>query len=154
MPFGRHQGFSFTFILSTMTMAIFSKLGRFQNFGLLVMRAGLGVMMIVHGLPKLTGGPETWEKLGNSMGNLHIHFMPVFWGFMCAVTEAVGGLFCILGLWFRVVCLLMVINFIVAAVMHFADGDGIKGAGHAVELVFAFFGLMFTGAGVYSVDKS
>jgi putative oxidoreductase len=135
-------------------MAIFSGLSRFQNFGLLVMRAGLGAMMMYHGLPKLMDGPDGWASLGKAMGNLHIHFFPVFWGFMSAVTEAIGGLFCILGLWFRPVCLLMVINFIVAAMEHFASGDGIKGGGHAVELAFVFFGLLFIGAGVYSVDKS
>jgi putative oxidoreductase len=135
-------------------MAIFAKAGRYQDFGLLVMRAGLGVMMIVHGLPKLTGGTTEWRELGNAMGTLHIHFAPVFWGFMCAITETVGGLFCILGLWFRIVSLLMVFNFIVAAMFHFAAGDGINGAGHALELVFTFFGLFFTGAGIYSIDKS
>ena len=134
-------------------MAIFSRVSRYQNFGLLIMRMGLGVFMIVHGLPKLANGPAEWEKLGNSMGNLHIHFVPVFWGFMCAITEAVGGLFCILGLWFRIVCLFMVINFAVAAVFHFSAGDGMTGASHAMELVFAFFGLFFTGPGSYSVDK-
>lgn len=117
------------------------------------MRAGLGAMMIVHGLPKLTGGVETWEKLGSAMGNLNIHFMPAFWGFMCALTEAVGGLFCILGLWFRLVCLFMLINFIVASVSHFAKGGGVQEAAHALELCFAFAGLFFLGAGRYSVDK-
>ncbi len=135
-------------------MALFSQLGNYRNFGLLIMRAGLGVMMMIHGLPKLMGGPKEWEDLGNAMGHLHIHFLPVFWGFMCAVTEAIGGLFCILGLWFRLVSLLMTINFIVAAVSHFSAGDGIKGAGHAVELAFVFFGLLFIGAGAFSIDKN
>lgn len=117
------------------------------------MRVGLGIMMIIHGLPKITGGPATWEKLGHSMSTLHINFVPTFWGFMCAITETVGGLFCILGLWFRLVALLMVFNFIVAAAHHFAAGDGVKGASHALELVFAFSGLVFLGPGLYSVDK-
>jgi putative oxidoreductase len=89
-------------------MALFSQLGNYKNFGLLVMRAGLGVMMFIHGLPKLTGGPAKWESLGTAMGHLHIHFFPVFWGFMSAITETIGGIFCVLGLWFRLVCLLMV----------------------------------------------
>ena len=134
-------------------MALFGKLGRYTNTGLFIMRVGLGVMMIIHGLPKISGGPGQWESLGHSMGNLHIYFAPAFWGFMCAVTETVGGLFCILGLWFRLVALLLVFNFIVAATHHFMAGDGIRGAGHALELLFAFAGLVFLGPGVYSVDK-
>ncbi len=134
-------------------MALFSKLGSYPNFGLFIMRAGLGVMMIVHGLPKLTGGPEKWEGLGHSMGVLHIHFFPVFWGFMCAATEAIGGLFCVLGLWFRVVCLLMIVNFVVASLTQFGSGGGIQEAAHAIELGIAFAGLLFLGPGTYSVDK-
>lgn len=135
-------------------MALFSGLGNYKNFGLLVMRAGLGVMMIVHGLPKLTGGPAKWEALGHAMGNLHIHFLPTFWGFMCAITETIGGLFCILGLWFRLVCIFMIINFIVASLDQLNSGASLVEASHAIELAFVFFGLLFQGAGVYSVDKS
>jgi putative oxidoreductase len=135
-------------------MALFSQLGNYRNFGLLVMRAGLGVMMFLHGLPKLTGGIPKWEALGQSMGHLHIHFFPVVWGFMCAVTETIGGIFCVLGLWFRLVSLLMVINFIVASLTLFAAGKDVLGASEAIELFFVFFGLFFLGAGSLSIDKS
>jgi len=43
---------------------------------------------------------------------------------------------------------------IVASVEQFSGGDGIKGASHAMELGFAFTGLLFIGAGKYSVDKN
>lgn len=135
-------------------MALLGKLGRYQNFGLLIMRIGLGAMMILHGKDKLTGGPEVWTGLGLAMGKLHIHFWPAFWGFMCAITETIGGLFCMLGLWFRLVCLLLVINFIVAALSSYTTIYKIGDIAHAVELASAFFGLMFIGAGAYSVDKS
>lgn len=135
-------------------MAIFGKLGRYQNLGLLVMRIGLGAMLILHGKDKLMGGPGTWTELGQAMGKLHIHFWPAFWGFLCAITETIGGLFVMLGLWFRVVCLFLVINFIVAAIYHYTGLPRLIEAAHAIELAFTFFGLMFTGAGVWSVDKS
>lgn len=135
-------------------MALFSQLGNYRNFGLFVMRAGLGVMMFLHGLPKLTGGPAKWESLGHNMSHLHITFWPVFWGFMAAITECIGGLFCVLGLWFRLVCMLMVITLTVAAMSHFSKGDSIMEASHAIELAFVFFGLIFLGAGEWSVDKS
>jgi putative oxidoreductase len=88
------------------------------------------------------------------MSHLHITFFPVFWGFMSAVTETIGGLFCVLGLWFRVVSLFMVINFIVAILTLFAAGKGFMGSSEAIELAFVFFGFLFLGAGTYSVDKS
>jgi len=135
-------------------MALFSQLGNYRNFGLLAMRAGLGVMLFLHGLPKLTGGPEKWESLGQNMGHLHIHFVPVFWGFMSAITETIGGLFCVLGLWFRLVCLLLIVNFIVAVLALFSAGKGIMGASEAIELLVVFFGLLFVGPGSLSIDKS
>jgi putative oxidoreductase len=134
-------------------MALFSGLGRYTNAGLFIMRAGLGVMMVIHGLPKIAGGPAKWESLGHAMAHLNIHFAPAFWGFMSAATEAVGGLFCILGLWFRPVALLLVFNFIVASVSHLAGGDSVAASSHAIELFFVFAGLLFLGPGVYSVDK-
>jgi putative oxidoreductase len=134
-------------------MALFSQLGNYRNTGLLVMRAGIGAMLIVHGFDKLKAGADEWTHLGNAMGNLHIHLFPVFWGFMCAVTETVGGLFCILGLWFRLVSLLLIFNFIVAALFHLDKGDGLKTASHAIELAFVFFGFFFLGPGLYSVDR-
>jgi len=135
-------------------MALFSQLGNYRNFGLLVTRVGLGVMLFLHGLPKLTGGPAKWESLGASMSNLHIHVFPVFWGFMSAITECIGGLFCVLGLWFRAVSLFMLINFIVAVLALYAGGKGIMGSSEAIELGFVFFGFIFIGAGSYSIDKS
>ena len=134
-------------------MALFSQVGRYSNFGLFIMRAGLGAIMILYGLPILTH-PDQWASYGKAMGNLHIHFFPSFWGFMFALTETVGGLFLILGLWFRLVCLLLLFSFIVAALSHFSDGDGIEKAAHALEFCFTFAGLFFVGPGSYSVDRS
>ena len=135
-------------------MALFSRLGNYRNFGLLELRAGLGIMMFIHGLDKLTGGPSTWINLGESMKYVHIHFLPVFWGFMCAITESIGGLFCILGLWFRLVSILMVINFIVAILFLFAKGNSIKESTEAIELCCVFFGLIFVGPGNWSIDRT
>ena len=135
-------------------MAILGILGRYTNLGLLLMRVGIGAMMIVHGYPKLLGGPEKWTKLGVSMENLNIHVYPTFFGFMAAAAEALGGLLLILGLAFRPAAFLLLFTMVVAAVSHFAKGDEIGKASHAIELAFVFLGFFFIGPGRYSVDKS
>src|ERR1700761_3227941 len=105
-------------------MALLSSLGKYKNFGLLLIRVGLGILFIYHGLPKLIGGPARWEKLGGAAGVVGLHFLPMFWGFLCAVTETFGGVLVIVGLAFRPVCLLLVINLLIAAVFVFrASGD-------------------------------
>ena len=134
-------------------MAMFSKLGNYKNFGLLVIRVGLGLMFIYHGYPKITGGIKTWEALGGAMKYVGIHFLPVVWGFLAAVVETVGGFLLIIGLAFRPVCLLLIINLLVATFMMFGRGEGMDGAAHAIEDAIMFAGLLFIGPGKYSVDK-
>jgi len=134
-------------------MALFSKLGNYKNFGLLVIRVGLGIMFIYHGYPKLGGGIKMWEELGNSTKYIGIHFWPVVWGLLCAVVETFGGFLLILGLAFRPVCLLLMINLIVAATSQYGSGDGLAGAAHAIEDAIVFAGLIFVGPGRFSVDR-
>ena len=134
-------------------MAIFGNLGNYKNLGLLLIRIGLGIMFIYHGVPKLAGGPELWGKLGGAMKGVGISFAPAFWGFMAAATETFGGLLLIIGLAFRPVCILLIINLMIAALMHLGKGDGLQGAAHAIEDAIMFLGLLFIGPGIYSIDK-
>ncbi len=135
-------------------MAIFESLGKYRNTGLLILRLGIGTMMIIHGFPKLAGGMEMWTGVGKSMGLIGINFLPTFWGFMAAATEAIGGLFLILGLFFRPVNILLVFTMIIASLVHFSNPkEGINEASHAIELAIVFFSLIFIGPGKYSMDK-
>jgi putative oxidoreductase len=134
-------------------MAYLSKIENFKDQGLLIARIGLGGMMIFHGLPKLISGVAKWEAIGGSMQNLGITFIPVFWGFMASAAEGVGGLLILLGLLFRPAALLIIFTMIVAAIQHLSAGDGLMGASHAIETGLAFFILLFTGPGRFSLDN-
>ncbi len=126
---------------------MWSVLGRYRDFGLLVLRLGVGVMFLFHGWPKLMGGPVKWEALGTAMGYLGVYVIPVFWGLMAALSEFFGGVCLILGVVFRPACLLLLGTMAVAATMHLQRGDGLQVASHAIELGFVFFGLLFVGPG-------
>lgn len=134
-------------------MAVFSKLGRFTDFGLLVMRAGLGFMMILHGYPKLFSGPEKWGKLGGAMSNLGITYAPEFWGFMAAFAETIGGALLLLGFFTRPAALLLFFTMVVASMKHLYAGETVMDASHSIELSFVFFALFIIGPGRYSIDK-
>jgi putative oxidoreductase len=134
-------------------MALLKNLGNYKNFGLLIIRVGLGILFIYHGLPKLIGGPARWEHLGNAAGSVGIHFLPTFWGFVCALTETLGGVLVIVGLAFRLVCILLVLDLIVAAVFTYHVDGSFVAATHAIEDAIVFAGLLFVGPGKYSVDK-
>ncbi len=122
------------------------------NIGLLVLRIGIGISIFFHGLPKITGGPETWTAIGGSMSNLGINFAPTFWGFMAAFSETIGGILFALGLFFRPAAFLLVGTMIVALVMHFSQGDDFMKYGHALDLLIVFVAALLTGPGKYSFD--
>ncbi len=134
-------------------MAFLIKLGNYKNIGLLIMRLGLGVMLMYHGYPKLLGGPAKWNEIGGAMKYIGISFIPSFWGFLAAATETFGGFLLVLGLAFRPVCLLLAFTMLIASIMHLKSGDGLMTASHAIELGIVFLGLSFVGPGKYSVDK-
>jgi len=127
------------------------------DFGLLILRVGVGLSMaIFHGWGKITGGPESWERIGGSMSNLNIEFAPVFFGFMAGFAEFVCSCFLILGVLFRPATLLLAFTMIVATVNHVnrppdAQGAGWSGASHALELAVVYLCLFFTGPGRFSL---
>ena len=132
---------------------ILTFLNKHRHIGLLILRIGLGCMFLIHGGPKLFGGPEKWEKLGMAMNSLGIGFIPTFWGFMAAISEFFGGACLILGLFFRPACILLTITMMVAAISHLSRGDGLSGASHAIEVGIVFLSFILIGAGKYSLDE-
>jgi putative oxidoreductase len=122
-----------------------------------VIRALIGVSLLAfHGWGKITGGPETWERVGASMSNLGISFAPVFWGFMAAFAEAVCSTLLILGVFFRPAAALLAFTMLVAVIRHLSipagePGAGWSGASHALELLAVYVGLLLTGAGRYAL---
>jgi putative oxidoreductase len=126
--------------------------GTYFNIGKLILRIGIGLMLIYHGVPKLMGGPEKWEAVGQAAQYIGIDSIPVFFGFMSALAETFGGLFLILGLYFLPTILIILANFLVAICFHFGSGDGFAGATEAIELFIVFLALLFMGPGRYSID--
>ncbi len=123
---------------------------KYQDFGLLVLRVGLGLMFIIfHGGPKMIEGPDRWEKLGLNAG---LDFLPHFWGFMAAFAESVGAFFLLIGLFTRYALILLIITMVMAATFHLGRGDGWGGSSRPIELGIVFLSLFFIGAGRYSLD--
>ena len=135
---------------------LFSNLPINRNLGLLVIRLGIGlVMLIAHGYGKLTGGPESWEMVGAGMGNLGLSFAPVFWGLLAAAAEFAGSILIILGVLFRPAVLTLAFTMFVAVLFHLNlptvnPASGWSGASHAIELLCVYVGLYLTGPGKYA----
>ena len=123
-----------------------------RNLAYLALRVFVGFAMLTHGWPKLMGGPDTWQDNGGIMGSIGIPGPAVFWGFMAAVAEGVGGILLIIGLFSPVASFLIAVTMIVAVfVFHRADPFGARELG----LFFLFNSILFLfkGAGAYSIDR-
>ncbi len=131
---------------------ILRSLDKYRDIGLLTLRVGIGAMFVLHGLPKLIAGPETWTMLGGSMKALGIGFAPTAWGFMAALSECAGGILLILGFFTRPACFFLLTTMIVATMMHIGKGDPFLKYSHAMESGILFLSLILIGPGRFSLD--
>ena len=129
-----------------------------KDLGLLILRAGIGVMFIFHGLPKLLGGPEGWEGLGQKgLPFLPEGFLPIAFGFAAMAAELGGGLLLALGVYHRIACLALAATMAVALSTKIGAVTGVNdfayNAGWPLELLLVFIALFFTGPGRHVLGK-
>jgi putative oxidoreductase len=125
-------------------------------FALPILRIGIGLILIPHGAQKLFGwfGGMGFERFVQLFSNLG--YKPgALWVTLVALTEFVGGILLVLGLFTRLAALALVIFMIVA--VHFTSGKGFfwTAGGLEYSLLILLVGLVFLirGAGEYSLDR-
>ncbi len=128
-------------------------LDKCQDFGLLLLRLGLGgVFIVMHGWGKITD-PGKWEWLGSQIGDLGLPVVaPKFFGFMAAFAEFGGGILLVLGLLFRPAAFLLLCVMIVA-VAHHATAEPPESFNHPLEVGIVFLALVFIGPGRFALDS-
>ena len=87
------------------------------------------------------------------MGNIGLGFAPAFWGFMAALAEFGGGLLLVAGLFTKPAAAMMLFTMLIAVLMHIVNGDALNVILHPLKGVVVFGGLIFSGAGRFSVDN-
>jgi len=127
------------------------------DWGTLVLRLGIGIMFMAHGLQKalgMFGGPgiKGFAGMLASMG-----FAPaIFWAYVGAYAELLGGLFLLLGLQTRISAGLLFIFIVIAAVkVHIAKGFFLSNGGFEYTFVIAAacLALVFLGSGKFSIFR-
>jgi putative oxidoreductase len=128
------------------------RLDRFRDLGLLILRVGFGLTFFwYHGLPKLMGGPEAWERTGRAVGNAGITFGYEIWGLAAGLSEGVGGLLFAAGLAFRPACVALLGVMIFATLDQFSRA--VPAPEHALKNAFVFAGLFLVGPGRYTLQS-
>jgi putative oxidoreductase len=123
-------------------------LDRMQPLALVVLRVVLGAVMIAHGYRKVYGHLHEYAHFISSLG------IPAWLGYISALTEFVGGILLIMGLFTRVVAAAVLIDMMVAiAKVHWPHGlTGQGGYEFPLALAAIAFALIFLGAGPIAID--
>ncbi|MGK9063571.1 DoxX family protein [Stutzerimonas chloritidismutans] len=122
-----------------------------DDVGKLVLRVSVGLMMLLHGIAKLSGG------VGGIAGMLAGRGLPEFFAYGVYLGEVVGPLLVIIGLFTRIGALLMIGNMLVALLLaHMAELFSLgQMGGWALEtqglFLFGSVAIALLGAGRYSV---
>jgi putative oxidoreductase len=134
-------------IMSAKNKALHS-LDRLQPLGLLALRLVLGIIMIVHGYPKMLGFSGV-EQMCRDLG------FPGWLAYPLVGTEVIGGLLLIAGFFTRFFSLAMLIDMIVAIwKIHWKNGlRGDGGYEFALSLAIIAFALILFGAGPLALDR-
>lgn len=124
---------------------------RLADAGKLVLRLTVGILVLLHGIPKLMSGAAGIVALVEQSG------LPGFFGYAVLIGEVLAPLLLIAGVWTRITAGLVAVNMVVAVVLvhrghFFALTDQ---GGWALELQALFFfgavAIALLGAGRFSV---
>lgn len=119
----------------------------FSDWGLLILRVVLGLVLVVHGWPKIKNLKATGEGFAG-MG-----FKPgIFWGTVAAVTEFVGGLFLIFGFLIQAAALFIAIQFIVILLTVKRRNRLVGGYEFELLILAAALALATIGGGSFGLD--
>ncbi|MDP3584284.1 MAG: DoxX family protein [Thiobacillus sp.] len=124
-----------------------------NDTGKLILRLTLGILILLHGIAKLTHGIEPIEGMVTSMG------MPAFVAYGVYVGEVVGPLLLIIGFYARIGAALIAINMLFAiALAHTSELTILtQTGGWALELqgmfLFTAIALMVMGPGRFGVNQ-
>ena len=132
----------------------------YSDWGLLILRVGMGVLILFHGWPKLNPngpmkGPAGFGAFLKQQGVP----LPTFFAWVVALLETVGALLLIVGLATRILAIGFAIDMLVAirlvkigmANARFSEQDGTGWEFEFILMVVAL-ALLFTGAGSIALD--
>jgi putative oxidoreductase len=124
-----------------------------DDTGKLILRITLGVLMLLHGIAKITGGIGGIEKMVTGAG------LPAFFAYGVFIGEVLAPVLLIMGFYSRISAAVIAINMVVAiALAHMNDLFVIgKTGGWALELqgmfLFTAIAIALIGPGRFGINR-
>lgn len=122
-----------------------------EDLGKLLIRSALAILVLLHGISKLTGGIDGIAGMLANAG------LPAVFAYGVYVGEVIAPLLVLIGLWTRAAAAVMAVNMVVAIMLvHLPELAQLnKQGGWALELqgmfLFGAIAVALLGAGRYSV---
>lgn len=117
------------------------------SMALLILRVGIGVLMLVHGVPKMVGlfsdGPVQFASLFGMSAQLSLG--------LAVFAEVVCSVLLIVGFGTRIATIPLIITMLVA-VLYIHANDPFTKQEMGIHYLLAYVLLLITGAGKYSLD--
>jgi putative oxidoreductase len=127
-------------------------LDRFQDFGLLVLRVGVGLsFLLLHGFHRLAD-PDSWARIGRAVSYLGIDYGYTWWGLAAILAMTLGAICLILGFAHRPAALALTLTMGVATIWKYYPFGGWDAADYPATMMVVCLGLLFTGPGKFSVQ--
>ena len=123
------------------------------NLGLLIMRLGVGGLMLLHGISKIFGGIDAVKHILESSG------IPAFLAYGVYVGEVIAPIMILIGFRTRLAAAVMALSCFVAAATYHPGGifSLNETGGWSLELIGLYLigsmALFFTGAGRYALSS-
>ena len=127
-----------------------------QSLVLPLLRAGLGIILLAHGCQKLFGMFGGMGLTANAALFQRLGYQPgMFWGTLVGLTEVIGGILLVIGLFTRPAAFSIVIFMIFS--IHFTSAKGFfrtaGGMEYSILILLVALVFMIRGGGEYSVDS-
>jgi putative oxidoreductase len=125
-----------------------------DDLGKFLLRVTLAVLILLHGIAKIMGGPDSILGAVAKIG------LPPAFGYLVYIGEVLAPLLLLLGIWSRLAAAIIAINMVVAIwLVHSTQLFELgKTGGWALELqgmfLIAALALVFLGPGRYSIGGS
>src|SRR5258708_861330 len=125
-----------------------------EDFGKLILRLGVAVLLGFHGFSKLKNG------IGWMAGPLHAHHLPMFVGYGVYVAEVIAPVLLILGIFTRPAALVIVFDLLMALFLvvqanafKLQPQGGALGAEVQFLYIFSALAIAFLGSGRFALSK-